>query len=435
MHVFKKEETEAIQLLAILYSRRRLIFLFTLITTITFVLVSLFVIPKKYTSEAIIYPTPTNSEDAILENPSFGFEGHSNQLLQVLKSNTLRERLISKFDLAAYYEVDTSEIDWYSRLSKKMEKDILFERTPYYSLSISASTTSPELSSNMVNYIVDEVNVIVQEIFIDNIETTHQAYQTEYLQKQQYVRSLLDSLIYLKQYNTGQALDHLNAQIDETYKDISHLRKRLEELKRSNKIYSYDEQVRLLSNQVANANSRYNQSRGEYQELSQILGKNDTALVRLKGEMLGAQKNADTARSQLETLQGVKNEYEELELFLQRALEHYANLKSRREDLQNAYEPTIHSAGLTKLQTELEFSQEQLQELKARYERAQKKVDNKLPSIYVISRGRPSYKKSSPSHSKNLLLGFGIGLIFSTGWVLLKQRWKKIKPQLQNYQG
>lgn len=433
MHVFKKEETEAIQLLAILYSKRRFIFLFTLIITLTFVLVSLFVIPKKYSSEAIIYPTPTNSEDAILENPSFGFEGHSNQLLQVLKSNTLRERLISKFDLATYYEIDTSEIDWYSRLSKKMEKDILFERTPYYSLSISASTTSPELSSNIVNYIVDEVNIIVQEIFIDNIETTHLAYRNEYIQKEEYVRSLLDSLIYMKQYNTDQALDHLNAQIDETYKNISDLRKQLENLKRTNKIYSYNEQVRLLSNQVANANARYNQSQAEYKQLSQILGKNDTALVRLKGEILGAQKNADTARSQLETLQEVKNEYEELELFLQRALEHYANLKSRREDLQNAYEPTIHSAGLTKLQTELEFSQEQLQELKARYERAQKKADNKLPSIYVISRGRPSYKKSSPSHSKNLMLGFGIGLIFSTGWVLVKQRWKKIKPQLENY--
>ncbi len=435
MHVFKKEETEAVQMLGLLYSKRGFILIFTLIATLAFTLVSLFAMPKKYTSEAIIYPTPSNSSEAILENPSFGFEGHSNQLLQVLKSNTLRERLISKFDLANYYEIDTTEIDWYSRLAKKMEKDILFERTPYYSLSITASTTSPELSANIVNYIVDEVNVIVQEIFIDNIEKTHIAYRNEYLQKEQYVRSLLDTLIFMKQYNTDQALDHLNAQIDETYKEINTLRTRLEELKRTNKIYSYDEQIRLLSNQVANANARYNHSRGQYNELKQVLATNDTTLLKLKGEMLGAQKNADTARSQLQTLLIVKNEYSELELFLQRALEHYATLKSRKEDLQNAYEPTIHSAGLTKLQTELEFSQEQLQELKMRYERAQKKADNQLPSIYVISRGRASYKKSSPSHSKNLLLGFGIGLIFSTGWVLLKHRWQKIKPQLQNFQG
>src|SRR5690606_10271697 len=135
------------------------------------------------------------------------------------------------------------KIDWYSHLSKKMEKDIEFERTPYYSLSISASTKSPELSANIVNYIVDEVNSIVQEIFIDNIETTYLAYQSEYFQKQQYVRSLLDSLIFLKQYNTNQVLDHLNAQIDETYSNINELRKQLEQLKRNNKIYAYEEQV------------------------------------------------------------------------------------------------------------------------------------------------------------------------------------------------
>ena len=434
MEVFKKEENEALQLLALLYAKRTFIIIFTLFTTIGTTLFSLFVLPKKYTSEAVIYPTPSNSQEAIIENPSFGFEGHSNQLLQVLKSNTLRERLIDKFELANYYEIDTTQIDWYSRLAKKMEEDIEFERTPYYSLSITASTTSPELSSNIVNYIVDEVNVIVQEIFMDNIEKTHIAYRNEYLEKQAYVRTLLDSLIYLKQFNTDKALHHLKTQIELTQEEISSLRSRLEQLKETNKIYSYDEQVRLLSNQVANASARYNHTRGEYNELKQVLAKNDTTLLKLKGEMVGAQKNADTAKMQLEKLQTVKNEYSELELFLSRALDRYANLKSRREELQNAYEPTIHSAGLTKLQTELEFSQEQLQDLKARYERAQQKVDNKLPSIYVISRGRPMYKKSSPSNTKNLLLGFGIGLLFSSGWVILRARWKRIKPQLKSLQ-
>lgn len=433
MEVFKKEEDEALHLLAMLYAKRGFITLFTLISIIAAVLISLFIIPEKYTSEAIIYPTPSNSEEAIIENPSFGFEGHSNQLLQVLKSNTLRERLIDQFDLATYYEIDTTRIDWYSRLANEMENDIRFTRTPYYSLSITANTTSPKLSANIVNYIVDEVNVIVQEIFIDNIENTHQAFREEYLQKEQDVGRLLDSILFMKEYNTNQTLDHLNAQIDKAYQEISELRTHLEKLKHSNKIYSYDEQVRLLSNQVANASARYNHARGQYNELKVVLNEKDTTLLKLKGEMLGARKNADTAKSQLEKLQVVKNEYSELELFLQRALEHYAHLKSRRDDLQNAYEPTIHSAGLTKLQAGLEYSQEQLQQLKARYERARKKADNQLPSIYVISRGRPSYKKSSPSHSKNLLLGLGLGLVFSTGWVLIQNRWQKIKPQLQNY--
>lgn len=432
MEVFKKEENEALQLLALLYAKRRFIIIFTIVTTIVATLVSLFVIPEKFTSEAVIYPTPSNSQDAIIENPSFGFEGHSNQLLQVLKSNTLRERLIDQFDLATYYEIDTTRIDWYSHLSKKMEKDIEFERTPYYSLSITATTTSPELSAKIVNYIVDEVNVIVQEIFMENIEKTHLAYRDEYIEKKAYVRTLLDSLIYLKQFNADQALDHLNAQVKLTQEEIEHLRQRLETLKESNRIYAYHEQVSLLSNQVANASARYNQSRGEYNELKEVLKPNDTTLLKLKGDMAGARKNADTAQVQLAKLQAVKSEYAELELFLNRAMDRYANLKGRREELENAYEPTIHSAGLTKLQTELEFSQEQLQELKARYERAQKKVENKLPSIYVISRGRPMYKKSSPSNSKNLLLGFGIGLIFSSGWVLLKARWQRIKPQLEN---
>lgn len=431
MNLFKEEEKEALKAFKTLYTKRLFIVVFTLGLGFTALAISYFILPKKYLSEAIIYPTPSNSQEMILENPSFGFEGHANQLLQVLQSSALKDRMIKEFGLITYYEIDSTEKAWYSKLSKKMEKDIQFERTPYYSVSITAETESPELSANIVNYTVDEVNVIMQEIFEANIQSTFRAIQTEYLQKEKYVKNLLDSLIQRKESNTTIALSHLNTQLDITHNEISQLKKQLHDLENTHSIYAYSEQMNLLSNQVANASARYNHSRAQYEELKEVMNPRDTFLLKLKGEMLGARKNADTARAQLELLKAVNSEYAQLNLLLQNNFKRYSELQGQKQQLENAYEPTINSVGLSSLENELHFAQEQMQILQTRYERARNKAENKLPSIYVISRGRPSYQKSSPSYAKSTLLGLTLGLVFSTGWVLGRERWKRLRKQLQ----
>ena len=433
MHVFKEEEKDSLEMIARIYRKRWSVLITTMLFGAAALCISLFVLTEKFQSESIIYPTPSNSEEVILENPTFGFEGHANQLLQVLQSNTLRKRLIDEFSLVSYYAIDTNLKDWYTRLGRKMDKDIRFERTPYYSIKIVAETADPELSSNIVNYIADELNVILQEIFQTNIEDTYNAYREEYLEKEAYVEELLDSLIAAKEYNTDQALSHVDIQTRQTYMEIQGLRNDIQELKSSHEIYAYDEQVALLSNQLANASARYNHTKGQYDELKKVLGQNDTTLLKIKGEMLGARKNADTSRYQLEQLRSVKNEYSELNLLLERALIRYADLKNRRQELENAYEPTINSASLTQLQSELDFAQEQMQILKSRYEKARQKMENKIPSIYVVSRGIPNYDNSSPSVVKNTLVGLVLGLVFSTGWTLLSTRWKTIRQKLEHY--
>lgn len=431
MYLFKEEEKEALRSLRILYKHRYFIIGCTLTLGLLALMLSLFVIPKKYVSEAIIYPTPSNSEEMLLDNPSFGYEGNANQLLQVLQSGTLKDRLIKKFNLISYYEIDTTDRAWYSKLSKKIDHDIRFESTPYYSVSLTAETETPQLSADIVNYAVDEVNVIMQEIFSANITSSFEAIQHEYQEKERYVNLLLDSLISRKESNTGIALSHLNTQLDITRKEIDRLKSQLMDLKKSHAIYAYDEQVNLLSNQVANASAHYNQSKAQYDELKEVLSAKDTALLKLKGEMMGSRKIGDTALAQLESLKSVRNEYIELNLLLQNNLDRFSALQGQKQSLENAYEPTINSVSLDKLQSELHFAQEQMQQLQDRYERARNKAENKLPSIYVISRGRPIYQKSSPSYSKYTLAGLLAGLIFSTGWVLLNDRWKTLKVKLR----
>lgn len=432
MNLFQEEEKQTLASLKTLYSKRLFIGGLTIGLGALALMISLFVLPKKYQSEAIIYPTPSNSEDAMLENPSFGFEGHANQLLQVLQSNTLKERLIQRFDLINYYEIDTGNLAWYSKLSRQMDKDIEFERTPYSSVSITAETESPELSANVVNFIVDELNVILQEIFQANIQSTYTTIEQEYRQKEALVNTLLDSLIERKEVNTDIAIGHLERQMDITYKEIGRLKRRLSEMETQYAIYAYGEQVALLSNQVANASARYNHNKAQLEELKEVLGPKDTTILKMRGEMIGARKNADTARTQLEQLKSVQSEYSELNILLQRNLERYSELKLQKQQLENAYEPTIASVGLSRMQHDLEFAQEQMQHLQVRYEKARNKAENKLPSIYVISRGRPIYKKSSPSHSKNLLFGLLAGFVFSTGFVLLNARWQILKVKLKD---
>lgn len=127
-----------------------------------------FLQPKKYLSTAVIYPYNSHTKNDIIGNPQFGYEIETEQLMQLLESQTMRKRTIDHFQLQDYYNVDTSQLVWYSELELKYIRDVNFFRSKYLSVVINVTTKDPELSADIANFQVSEVNSYRESIFEEN---------------------------------------------------------------------------------------------------------------------------------------------------------------------------------------------------------------------------------------------------------------------------
>lgn len=154
-------------ILGFIFNYRKAVFSAALIGAVLGLTITFF-IPKKYNSTAIVYPFSAYSKNDIVENPQFGFEVETEQLLQLMESQTMLERTVKKFNLQKYYDLDTTRPTWKSELVINYLKDITFTRSKYLSVVVNVQTTEPVLSAKIANFQIEEINNYRQEIFMKN---------------------------------------------------------------------------------------------------------------------------------------------------------------------------------------------------------------------------------------------------------------------------
>lgn len=175
-----------------------------------------FLIPEKYLSTAIIFPYNSHTRDELTSNPQFGFEVESEQLLQLLESQSMRNRTIEKFKLYDYYGMDTNSMKaWRSELVLKYIQDVQFLRSKYLSIVINVTMEDPQLAADIANFQVEEVDRYRTEIFENNRRTELHVLETEYNGCREVLNDLRDSIYALKGggallYNFLENLDNEN---------------------------------------------------------------------------------------------------------------------------------------------------------------------------------------------------------------------------------
>lgn len=173
--------------------------LMIVMTILGFVLLSIcvnFMIPKKFTSSAIVYPNATNSIDELVIDPSFGFEIQADRTIQLFESQMMKDKLVKKFNLIGYYELDTTSSEWYAKLSKNYSKDITFSRTKYQSVLIRVNMKDPFLAADIANTAVNYLDTIQKNLFVENlIEIKHQIELNVSIQQQEIDQVLLEILM------------------------------------------------------------------------------------------------------------------------------------------------------------------------------------------------------------------------------------------------
>lgn len=115
---------------------------------------SYFIAPK-YKSFTLLYPSNIIS---------YSSETPSEQLIQLLESGDVRDAIISKFNLAAHYDIDTSASSGKTDLIKAYESNIEINSTQYNSIEISVLDTDPVLASKMVEEITNALNLKIRTL-------------------------------------------------------------------------------------------------------------------------------------------------------------------------------------------------------------------------------------------------------------------------------
>ncbi len=164
-------------------------------------------IKPKFKSTVILFPANTNSISKVLiaENSSakedimqFGEEEQAEQLLQILNSDEIRNRIISKYQLMTHYDIDTTSPYKNTLLQKEYESNIGYSRTEFMSVEIEVMDTDPQLAADMANDIASLLDTVKNRMQKERAFKGMKIAEAEYFDLKNYIKGLEDSMDVLR---------------------------------------------------------------------------------------------------------------------------------------------------------------------------------------------------------------------------------------------
>ena len=182
-----------------------LVFFISLIASIVFSM-PYFITPK-YKSTVILFPVSTNSISKALLSEDFGAkkdilefgdEEQSEQMLQILKSNEIRTKIIEKYNLDKHYNIPENAKHRMTRLYKEYDNNITFRRTEYMAVEINVMDKNPQLAADIANDIADQLDTLKNKIQKERSVKGLEIVENEYYQLKQQIAKLEDSIQVLR---------------------------------------------------------------------------------------------------------------------------------------------------------------------------------------------------------------------------------------------
>lgn len=199
-----KKELNSLNLLQLLFKWKWPLAIITLSAVIAAVVFSSpYFIKPKYKSTVIMFPVATNSISKVLISQNAGVkedvlgigeEEQAEQMLQLLNSNLIRDRIVTKYNLLAHYNIPENSKYKYTRLFREYENNVKFRRTEYMAVKITVFDTDPQVAADMANDIaalLDSTKNIMQK---ERALKAFKIVENEYVQLQAEIQSIVDSL-------------------------------------------------------------------------------------------------------------------------------------------------------------------------------------------------------------------------------------------------
>lgn len=190
-------------LIQYLFSNWKPLFIVSVIAFSISVIASLLITPR-YRSTVIMFPASSVSvSEALVSTTSnlsksgilaFGQEEETEQLLQVLNSDEIKEKLILKFNLFDHYRINASSKYKYTQLHAKMKSNISYRKTEYMSVRIDVLDEDPEMAADMVNELSSLLDSTINRMQKKRAKEAFIIVSSEYKQLQSEISELQDSL-------------------------------------------------------------------------------------------------------------------------------------------------------------------------------------------------------------------------------------------------
>ncbi len=195
----KVMQEQRMNLFVTLWAKRKILIIVTSAGLVVSTVVAFLMTPL-YRSTAIVFPAATSTvsfseqRNAKASSMDFGEEEQAEQLIQILQSSKVRDKVVQQFDLMKHYEIEPNDPNKHYKLVKEYNSHILFVRTRYGSIQIDVLDRDPQLAADMANKIVDLIDTVKNEMVM---ERTVPAFEINKRKKEQLERdkeAVLDQL-------------------------------------------------------------------------------------------------------------------------------------------------------------------------------------------------------------------------------------------------
>lgn len=198
---------DSVDLIIYLWNKKLPLILLTGLAAILSIIASL-LIENKYKSEVILFPAASTSvsHDLLAMNIAkkeilkLGEDEEVEQLLQVLNSDEIRERIIEKYKLMEHYEIDPSGSFPYTELHREFSSNIEFTPTKFMSVKISVMDKDAQMAADIANDISALVDTVRTKMQRERANEALALVEHEYMSLQQQIRELEDSLTTIRSF-------------------------------------------------------------------------------------------------------------------------------------------------------------------------------------------------------------------------------------------
>lgn len=167
------QQFNSFSLVQFMWQKRKTLILVCLVVAVVSLIAS-FLIRPKFKSTAIVYAPRTNSVAKILLNgetynerldmKAYAEDEETEQMMEILNSREIKDKLIEKFDLYKHYELKEKESYRQTKMYKYLKNNIVIKRTQYGAISISVMDWDPQIASDMANEILVQLDSVKNRI-------------------------------------------------------------------------------------------------------------------------------------------------------------------------------------------------------------------------------------------------------------------------------
>ncbi len=198
----KSYNFSSVDLLIYMWKKRMILLIVSLVAAVASIVVSYQITPK-YKSSVIMFPTTGASISKSLLSSNymgrqdaygFGEEEQAEQLLQVLNSALIRERIMVKYKLMEHYDIDPSSKYPYTQLNAEYRNNISARRTEFMSVEVAVMDKDPQMAADIANDISDLIDTVYSAMKKERALAALKLVEYEYLEAEENINLLQESV-------------------------------------------------------------------------------------------------------------------------------------------------------------------------------------------------------------------------------------------------